>query len=71
VMAAKAAGSRSPQFKDYGDSEKKLCITLDVQSATTHMASGNATYLFKEMAATCVNLIERLPAIKPLAGAVL
>jgi hypothetical protein len=26
---------------------------------------------FKEMAATCVNLIERLPAIKPLAGAVL
>ena len=62
-MAAKAAGSRSPQFKDYGDSEKKLCITLDVQSATTHMASGNATYLFKEMAA-CVNLIERWPAIK-------
>jgi hypothetical protein len=31
----------------------------------------NATYLFKEMAATCANLVERWPAIKPPPGAVL
>ena len=35
------------------------------------LAPGNATYLFKEMAATCANLMERWPAIKPPAGAVL
>jgi hypothetical protein len=60
-----------PEFTKHGDSEKQLCTTLDVQSATAHLAPGNSTYLFKEMAATCANLIERWPAIKPPPGAVL
>jgi hypothetical protein len=35
---------------------------LDAHSAVAHEAPGNATYLFKEMAATCANHIERWPA---------
>jgi hypothetical protein len=44
---------------------------LDAHSAIAHEAPGNATYLFKEMGATCANLVERWPAIKPPSGAVL
>jgi hypothetical protein len=62
---------RQPQFSEQGESEKALCITLDAHSAIGHEAPGNATYLFKEMAATCANLMERWPAIKPPPGAVL
>lgn len=62
---------RQDQFSEHGESEKALCITLDVHSATPHEAPGNSTYLFKEMAATCATLIERWPAIKPPPGAVL
>jgi hypothetical protein len=62
---------RQPQFKDEGEAEKALCITLDAHSAVAHEAPGNATYLFKEMAATCANLTERWPAIKPPPGAVI
>ncbi len=62
---------RQPQFEKQGESEKALCITLDGHSAVGHKAPGNATYLFKEMAATCASLIERWPAIKPPPGAIL
>lgn len=62
---------RQDQFSEQGESEKSLCITLDVHSATPHEAPGNSTYLFKEMGATCATLIERWPAIKPPPGAVL
>jgi hypothetical protein len=44
---------------------------LNAHAAIAHEAPGNATYLFKEMAATCANLVERWPAIKPPTGAVL
>jgi hypothetical protein len=62
---------RQPQFQEYGSSEKRLCITLDTQSAVAHEAPGNATYLYKEMAATCASLVERWPNIKAPKGAVL
>lgn len=62
---------RQPQFHQHGESEKKLCITLDTYAAQPHEAPGNATYLFKEMAATCASLVERWPNIKPPKNAIL
>jgi hypothetical protein len=62
---------RQPEFHSHGESEKKLCVTLDTYSATPHEAPGNATYLFKEMSATCASLVERWPNIKPPKGAIL
>jgi hypothetical protein len=62
---------RQPMFQEQGSSEKRLCITLDTQSATPYEAPGNATYLFKEMGATCASLVERWPNIKPPKGAIL
>lgn len=62
---------KQPLFGEYGSSEKRLCITLDAQSGTPHEAPGNATYLYKEMAATCASLVERWPNIKPPKGAIL
>jgi len=62
---------RQPEFQKHGEAEKRLCITLDTYSATPYEAPGNATYLFKEMAATCASLVERWPNIKPPKGAIL
>jgi hypothetical protein len=62
---------RQPEFHKHGESEKRLCVVLDTYAATPYEAPGNATYLFKEMAATCASLVERWPAIKPPKGAVL
>jgi hypothetical protein len=62
---------RQPDFHRHGEAEKQLCITLDAYTAVGHEAPGNATYLFKEMAATCASLAERWPNIKPPKGAVL
>ena len=69
-LSEKGGFFRQPQFKEEGESEKALCITSDAHSAIAHEAPGNATYPFKEMAATCANLVERWPAIKPPPGAV-
>jgi hypothetical protein len=62
---------RQPEFHKHGESEKKLCLTLDTYAAKPYEAPGNSTYLFKEMAATCASLVERWPNIKPPKGAVL
>ena len=62
---------RQPTFHEYGTSEKRLCITLDTQSAIAYEAPSNATYLYKEMAASCASLVERWPNIKPPKGAIL
>jgi hypothetical protein len=54
-----------------GEAEKDMCLTLDVRSGTFYPAPTKATYLFKEMVATCASLVERWPAIKAPPGAVL
>jgi hypothetical protein len=62
---------RQPEFHQHGESEKRLCLTLDTYSATPYEAPGNATYLFKEMASACASLVERWPNIHPPKNAIL
>ena len=62
---------RQPGYEKHGEAEKRLCLTLDTFAAKPYEAPGNATYLLKEMGATCASLAERWPNIKPPKGAVL
>ena len=56
---------------DATEAEKEMCLTLDLRSGDSYPAPSKATYLFKEMIATCASLVERWPAIKPPPGAIL